>query len=106
MGTGLTAPSRFLVRKSQKILGQKKPEREAASWSVFFFEKRLVVERVEERRDWGVEEGGRRTGCGGEDDEAGPVVFDEFAHCSRKLLLFFFFFFLTVRSRGMRGRCL
>ena len=41
------------------------------------------MERVEERRDWGVEEGGRRTGCGGEDDEAGPVVFDEFAHCSR-----------------------
>ena len=28
-----------------------------------------------------MEEGGRRTGCGGEDDEAGPVVFDEFAHC-------------------------
>ena len=33
-GTGLTAPSRFLVRKSQKILGQKKASRAAAIWSV------------------------------------------------------------------------
>jgi len=31
-GKGLTAPSRFFVRKSQKILGQKKPSIEAATW--------------------------------------------------------------------------
>ena len=34
MGKGLTAESRFLVRKSQKILGQKKASRAAAIWSV------------------------------------------------------------------------
>lgn len=34
MGMGFTAPSRFLVRKSQKILGQKKPSMAAATWSV------------------------------------------------------------------------
>lgn len=32
-GIGFTAPSRFLVRKSQKILGQKKPSIAAAIWS-------------------------------------------------------------------------
>jgi hypothetical protein len=32
-GTGLTAPSRFFVRKSQKILGQKKASNAAAIWS-------------------------------------------------------------------------
>jgi hypothetical protein len=34
IGTGFTAPSRFLVRKSQKILGQKKPSTAAATWSI------------------------------------------------------------------------
>lgn len=38
-GTGLTAGSSVLVKKSQKILGQKKPSRAAANWSV---RKRLV----------------------------------------------------------------
>lgn len=33
-GMGLTAPSRFLVRKSQKILGQKKQWNPAAIWSM------------------------------------------------------------------------
>ena len=64
------------MRKSQKSFGQKKPDILAATWS--------AMGRV----SWGFfggEEGfcdgrGRRTGCGGEDDEAGPVVFDEFAH--------------------------
>jgi len=32
-GMGLTAPSRFFVRKSQKILGQKKASSAAAIWS-------------------------------------------------------------------------
>lgn len=32
-GIGLTAPSRFLVRKSQKILGQKKASIAAHIWS-------------------------------------------------------------------------
>jgi hypothetical protein len=35
MGRGLTATSRFLVRKSQNIFGQKKPSIAAAIWSVF-----------------------------------------------------------------------
>lgn len=33
MGTGRTAGSRLVVRKSQKILGQKNPSRAAAIWS-------------------------------------------------------------------------
>ena len=33
MGTGLTAESKFLVRKSKKNFGQKKASREAATWS-------------------------------------------------------------------------
>jgi hypothetical protein len=33
MGTGLTAASKFLVRKSKKNLGQKKASRAPASWS-------------------------------------------------------------------------
>ena len=35
IGRGFTARSRFLVRKSQKILGQKKPSTAAATWSGF-----------------------------------------------------------------------
>ena len=34
IGIGFTAGSRLLVRKSQKILGQKKPSIAAAIWSV------------------------------------------------------------------------
>jgi hypothetical protein len=34
MGKGFTAKSRFLVRKSQNIFGQKKPSIAAATWSV------------------------------------------------------------------------
>lgn len=30
---GRTAPSRFVVRKSQKTFGQKKPSKDAAIWS-------------------------------------------------------------------------
>jgi len=36
MGTGLTAASKFLVRKSKKNLGQKKASRAPASWSFHF----------------------------------------------------------------------
>ena len=32
IGTGLTAPLRLVVRKSQKTLGQKKPSSAAAIW--------------------------------------------------------------------------
>lgn len=39
-GIGRTAPLRLVVRKSQKILGQKKPSRAAATWSVG--DRRLV----------------------------------------------------------------
>lgn len=35
MGTGRTAGSRFVVRKSQKSFGQKKAKMEAAVWSVW-----------------------------------------------------------------------
>ena len=34
IGKGLTMPSKILVRKSQKTLGQKKPSRAAAHWYV------------------------------------------------------------------------
>jgi len=34
MGMGRTLPSRFVVRKSQNTFGQKKPDIEAATWSV------------------------------------------------------------------------
>ena len=34
MGTGRTAGSRLVVRKSQNTLGQKNPSRAAAIWSV------------------------------------------------------------------------
>lgn len=71
-GIGFTAPSRFLVRKSQKILGQKKPWSAAAIWSG----SEMLVKFVE--RSWFV---GKRTYSGREDDEARPVVLDEFAHC-------------------------
>jgi hypothetical protein len=33
IGSGLTIGSKFVVRKSQKILGQKKPSSAAATWS-------------------------------------------------------------------------
>lgn len=70
MGTGRTARSRLVVRKSQNSFGQKKALIEAAIWSA-----RGVLELVCVRvRDVG--EGGERTGCGGEDYEAGPVVLD------------------------------
>lgn len=34
IGIGLTARSKFVVRKSQKNFGQKNPSRAAATWSV------------------------------------------------------------------------
>jgi hypothetical protein len=43
-GTGLTAPSRFLVRKSQKILGQKKHCSAAAIWSDCVRQSLLLLE--------------------------------------------------------------
>ena len=39
-GTGFTAPSKFLVRKSKKNLGQKKPSSDAAKWTII---ENLVV---------------------------------------------------------------
>ena len=66
IGMGRTAGSRFVVRKSQNIFGQKKPLIEAAIWSVRGF----LVSRCS-LGFWGK---GRRTGCCGEDDQAGPVV--------------------------------
>lgn len=58
------------MRKSQKILGQKKPSIAAAIWSG----GSALVEFVNS----GVR--GRRTYRGREDDEARPVVLDELAH--------------------------
>ena len=74
IGTGRTAGSRFVVRKSQNSLGQKKAKREAAVWSVKGESQWVVSGWVVEGKE------GRHTGCGGEDYEAGPVVLDEFAH--------------------------
>lgn len=95
MGMGLTAPSRVLVRKSKKSLGKKRAEREAAIWSVGWlggvgrwglgwFWGGEGGRKGKGRAGWGGEDGkGRQaglTGCGGHDDEACPVVLDEFAH--------------------------
>jgi len=41
---GFTAPSRFLVRKSQNILGQKKPSTEAAIWSMDYVSRDIARE--------------------------------------------------------------
>jgi hypothetical protein len=41
---GFTAPSRFLVRKSQNILGQKKPSTEAAIWSTDYVSRDIARE--------------------------------------------------------------
>lgn len=71
---GLTAPSRVLVRKSKKSFGQKQPCREAATWSVG-----ASVSDGERG-----EEEGRRTGGGCQEDEARPVVFDQFAHAEQQ----------------------
>ena len=60
------------MRKSQKILGQKKASREAAIWSGG---ERLVW-RLSGKRG----KGRILTDCGGQDDEPGPVVLDEFPH--------------------------
>lgn len=70
MGIGLTAPSRFLVRKSQNILGQKKPSIAAATWSVDT-ELELWCEIWEEKG---------HTDCSSENDEAGPMILNEFTH--------------------------
>lgn len=75
---GRTAGSRFVVRKSQKILGQKNPCRAAAIWSGMWM---LVGCGRWEGGD--MIDGGERTESGGEDDETGPMVFDELAHCLR-----------------------
>ena len=69
MGTGRTAGSRFVVRKSQKSFGQKKAKMEAAVWSVLSCQLVMVG-------GWVGVDGGERTGCGGEDYETGPVVLD------------------------------
>ena len=74
---GCTTTSRFLVRKSQKTLGQKNPSRAAAIWSVGNL--RLAGYTAMDVL-WEAVEGGILTGSGGEDDQACPVVFDEFAH--------------------------
>lgn len=74
MGTGRTAGSRFVVRKSQKSFGQKKAKMEAAVWSVGSCQSVSRSVSGWMGVDWG--SWGERTGCGGEDYEAGPVVLD------------------------------
>lgn len=93
MGTGRTAASRLVVRKSQKIFGQKKPSRPAATWPVggrwllawFVFrfggEEAIACRRELDGGALRERERGRwLTGCGGEDDQPRPVVLDEFTH--------------------------
>lgn len=67
MGKGLTAESRFLVRKSQKILGQKKASRAAAIWSV------ALSVHVRMVRMCGI---GVLTRSSCQDDQPRPVVLD------------------------------
>jgi hypothetical protein len=75
-GKGFTAPSRFFVRKSQKILGQKKPSIAAATWS-----GRMLVWMFQPYAE------GRHTDCCGEDDEASPVVLNELSHLDFSFVL-------------------
>ena len=78
MGTGLTAPSRFLVRKSKKILGQKKPSMLADIWSG---EAKSVC------RSPCVSRGTVLTCCCGEDDQTCPVILDELSHAAMAIEL-------------------
>ena len=41
---GFTEPSRFLVRKSQNILGQKNPSTAAAIWSMNYISRDIARE--------------------------------------------------------------
>lgn len=71
IGMGRTAPSRFVVRKSQKTFGQKKPSKDAAVWS----KKNLSAFSQED--NWCR---GMLTGSSSEDNQTCPVVFDELSH--------------------------
>ena len=64
------------MRKSQKSFGQKNALIEAATWSGFAVVSTLAV-RV---GIGGMRGNGGLTGCGGEDDEAGPMVLYQLAH--------------------------
>lgn len=72
---GRTAPSRFVVRKSQKILGQKKPSKDAAIWS----KKHLSA--FSQGQTWC---GGMLTGSSCKDNQTCPVVFYELSHGMRE----------------------
>lgn len=75
IGIGMTMGLSDLVKKSKKILGQRKPSNAAHTWSVkgslsqmLGFNVRLVAGRLQ------------LTCSCGEDDEASPVVLDKSAH--------------------------
>lgn len=74
IGTGFTAESKFLVRKSKKNLGQKKPSIAPASWSGTWvsFERVYMLHclRLTRRRS--------------ENDETGPMILDQFAHAAAR----------------------
>lgn len=74
IGTGFTALSKFLVRKSKKNLGQKKPSIAPASWSGAWvsFERLHILHRL------------RLTTCRCENDETGPMILDQFAHAAAR----------------------
>ena len=74
IGTGFTAESKFLVRKSKKNLGQKKPSIAPASWSGIW----VSFERVYYLRCL------RLTCCRCENDETGPMILDQFAHAAAR----------------------
>ena len=74
IGTGFTAASKFFVRKSKKNLGQKKPSIAPASWS----SAHVSLEYACFLRCLGLTT--RR--C--ENDEAGPVILDQFAHAAAR----------------------
>ena len=73
IGTGLTAASRVFVRKSQKILGQKKPSSAAATWSVRCVSQ-MFVKHVMERCKL------PHTSSSSQYNEPRPVVLNEFSH--------------------------
>jgi hypothetical protein len=72
IGTGFTAVSKFLVKKSKKNLGQKKPSIAPASWSGIqvSFGCMCSLHCL------------RLTTCRCENDEAGPMILDQFAHAA------------------------
>ena len=79
MGMGFTAPSNVFVRKSQKILGQKKPWIAADIWSGVDMLASIPLFHTVGKVVGGGDEVSHTDGCG-QDDESRPVVLNKFSH--------------------------